>query len=324
MEADSIVVLAAGTIDAPDPFPGQMPWAGELRVRPFIPKNTSTVYASIKPTITVATPEYLKVFGAIADFLGADVFDKPRRANKSEMAILFPVKIVQRVPDFGGLEARVEGRRIIIRPDLIGIYGEARVSSFWLGPPMDLTPKVLEGFPIRDRFLRLTLNWQIRLFIDPTYRIRYRIRRGSDGTEVSSGMVWSASDQPFGGPVDLWEESNYLETAFNVELVAERPPGTEVARHTQSVAILDLFDRSHPFVRWRKKHFFSDGAPITNRLLMRISAVHRTAIRERCKFCDVGTLRDRSTYVVEALDAVPTSEEEDFSTRLCPYCFPGN
>ena len=49
------------------------------------------------------------------------------------------------------------------------------------------------GFRIRDRFLRLQLGDFQRLFYDPTWRIRYVIRRGSDGVEVDDGSAWSGS-----------------------------------------------------------------------------------------------------------------------------------
>jgi hypothetical protein len=177
---------------------------------------------------------------------------------------------------------------------------------------------------IRDRFLRLQLDpfRPNRLAADPTFRIRYRIRRGSDGTEVDAGAVWATPD-PFGGPVDLWEPANYLETAFEVDLVAEQPPGHSIASVTQTIPVGDLFDRAHPFARWRKTHIFVQrvGAQTIEQRTTRLSAIHRTAIRERCEFCDTGTHRDKKTYVVEAIDTLPPPNEDEFSNRLCQYCF---
>jgi hypothetical protein len=164
--------------------------------------------------------------------------------------------------------------------------------------------------------LTLQLDFFGRFIRDPTWRVRYVIRRISDGAEVDAGDVWAGPD-PFGGPIDLWEDANYLETEFAVELQVERPPGRARARSTESVKVLDLFDRAHPFARWRKTHFFVRGQSS-----IRLSAIHRTAIRERCAFGDTGTLRKRSTYVMEALDSVPPPTEDGFSDRLCPYCFP--
>jgi hypothetical protein len=318
LEDDTIVAHASGRVDAPDPLPGSMPFTADLRIRPFIPKNTRTVYASIKPDINVDADWFLDVLGDIVDFFGGDAFGALRRANATQMAVLFGVKIEQQLPDESALSARVEGRQVVIRPDLFGIYGVASITTAYSDPPTDATPAVVGSVRIRERFLRLQHGFNSLLAIDPTYRIRYRLRRGSNGSEVASGTVWSGSDTPFGDTIDLWDDANVQETAFIAELVAERPPGSEAARHTQTIDVVDLFDRSHPFVRWRKQHFMS-GSPVAT---TRLSAIHRTAIRERCQFCDTGVGRDRSTYSLERLDAVPAPEEDGFSTRLCPYCFP--
>lgn len=317
LEDDSVVVNAGGTVDAPDPFSGTMPFTADLRVRPFIAKNTRTVYASVSPNIRVDAPWYLDVIGGIADFFGIDVFAKLRRANQSMLAVLFGVKAEEKIPDMGDMHGRIEGRRIVLRPNLVAIFGEAQLKSWWSGPDA-LTPRVIDGVPIRKQFLQLKLNplYSNPLLTDPTYRINYRIRRGSNGTQVDAGAGWSGPD-PFGGPIDLWDSLNYLETEFNVDLSVERPPGREVARHSQKVKVLDLFDRAHPYVRWRKTHHYTGG-----RSKIRLSAVHRTAIRERCQFCDAGTQRDRSTYVIQSLDSIPAPQEDGFSNELCPYCFP--
>jgi hypothetical protein len=219
------------------------------------------------------------------------------------------------------LWASIKGCQLAIRPDLIGIFGEASVSTTFSEPSLDPTPNVVSGVPIRDRFLQLqfsSLGGNRRLIVDPTFRVRYSIKRGSSGVEVASGVEWSGMEQPFGAKVDLWDDANVMESSFSVELSVERPPGVEVARQSQSIAVIDLFDRTHPFVRWRKQHYFTGSATPATRL----SAVHRTAIRERCRFCDTGTQRARDTYLLEALDAIPTPDEAGFSTRLCKYCFP--
>src|SRR5262249_12274426 len=160
------------------PFPGTLAFTADVRVRPFIPKFTSTVYASVKPDVRVDTPLFLEIIGAIADFFGADVFEELRRANHSEMAILFPVKVVQKIPGSGYLEARIVGRQLVVRPDLVGIFGEASIGP---SPPagwieLNIPRRVFESFNIRDRFLRLR-HPHTFLAIDPTYLIRYRIKR---------------------------------------------------------------------------------------------------------------------------------------------------
>lgn len=315
---DAIVIRAGGTVDAPDPFPGTMPFTANVQIRPFIPKNTRTVYASIKPDVRVDAPWYLEVLGAIVDFFGGDSFGKLRRANKSQMAVLFGVQVSQSLPGVFGVSAGIEGRQLVVRPDLVGIYGEADVGTSFSEQSMDATPTVLNRVGIRSRSLQLRLMNE-RLCHDPTFRVRYRLTRASNGTEVASGTTWSGSDAPFGPEIDLWDPANVLETSYIADMVAERPPGTEVARIQQPIMVLDPFDRSHPFVRWRKQHYFTGGGgePITI-----LSAIHKTAIPGRCTFCDLREGRFATPYVYQALDTLPAPEEEGFSTRLCGYCFP--
>lgn len=319
LEDDTIVLSGNGTVDEPDPFPGQMPFTATVRIRPFIPKNTSTVYASIKPDVRVDAPGFLKVLGAILDFFGGDTFAQLRRANKNEMAVLFGVAVNdQKVPETFGVYASIKGRQVAIRPNLLGIYGEVAVTTTFSEPKLDPAPTVRGAVGIRDRFLQLQLSGE-RLTVDPTFRVQYRIKRGSNGTEVASGATWSGTSEPFGTKVDLWDDANVLETNFRIELAVERPPGTVLKQLVQRVNVLDPFDRSHPFVRWRKLHYFTGGG---SRPLTILSAVHKTAIRERCKFCDVREGRFGTPYEMQALDILPAPEEEGFSTRLCEYCFP--
>jgi hypothetical protein len=275
------------------------------------------VYAAIKPDVRVDAPWFLDVLGAMLEFFGGDPFAPLRRANRSEMAILFPVKVRASVPNTFALSAGIEGRQLVVRPDLVGFFGEADISTTFSEPDVSPTPQVFSAIGIRDRFLRLR-SASDRLSVDPTFRVVYRIRRASDASVVASGIEWSGSADAFGETIDLWDDANVLETAFTVELTAERPPGTPVAHHVGSVAVIDPFDRSHPFVRWNKKHYFTGG---TDPKLI-TSAIHKTAIRERCKFCDTREGRFNTPYALQALDELPAPEEDGLSTRLCGYCFP--
>lgn len=317
IEDDSVVISDVGTVNAPDPFPGQMPFTANVRIRPFIPEHTCTVYASIKPDVRVDTPLFLQILGMIIDLFGGDSFAALRRANKSEMAILFGVKFTGPVPELSGVDARIEGRQLVIRPDLVGLYGEAAVTTTFSGPSADLTPDVFNSVPIRDRFLRLQ-HANRRMTVDPTFRIRYSVRRGSNGTEVASGTVWSGTGKPFSTAVDLWDPANVQETTYAAELFAERPPGTVVAHVVQTFFVLDPFDRSRPFVRWQKKHFFT-GSDVPINIA---SAIHSTAIPGRCQFSDFRDSRFGTPYSYQGIDTLPVTEEDGLSTRLCQYCFP--
>ena len=314
---NAIVLTADGTVDAPNPFPGSMPFTATVRITPFVPANTSTVYASVKPDVTVDAPWYIEVLGDIVDLFGGDAFGQLNRVNKTQMAILFGVKQVQNVdpPGDNSLTARIEGRQLVTRDDLVGFFGEGAVISYWTDYSAP-DAKIVDAVPIRKRFLRLAFAGE-RLEADPTFRVRYSINRGSDGSLVAAGSDWSG--QPtFGPSVDLWDPANIAETHFSAEVVVERPIGVEASRTTQTIQVLDPFDRSHPYVRWRKQHYYTGNkVPV-----IILSAIHRTALPGRCTFCDVRDGRFHTPYVYEPLDALPAPTEEGFSTRLCPYCFP--
>ncbi|SDD77147.1 hypothetical protein [Glycomyces harbinensis] len=325
-EDGTIVVNATGTVDAPDPFAGNFPFTAEVRVRPFVPRYTNTVYASVAPNIRVDTPLFLQVLGTLAEFFGVDVFEKLHRANRSEMAILFGVKASGKVPELTGVYARIEGRQIVVRPDLLAVFGEAAVTTTFSETPRP-EPYARDSVHIRERILRLRLDPMKarRLLADPTFLIQYRVRRSSDGVELANGTAWSGSDQAFGPEIDMWEEANLLETSYDVELNAERPPGTQVAFTAQAIRVRDKFDRSHPFVRWNKDHFYTPepfGSQVPNPVLL-FSAIHRTRVGERCRFGDeTGAGHQVTPYEFEPLDALPAPDTPGFSNRLCPYCFP--
>ncbi|KAA9158966.1 hypothetical protein F6B41_01435 [Microbacterium lushaniae] len=323
---DAIVIRASGTVDAPDPFPGRMPFTATLRVTPFIPKNTHTVYVHIKPDVHVDAPWFLDVLGDILDFFGGDVFAALRRVNKTETAILFGAKTSFPIEDAGGfdlldLSARVQADRIVVRPDLIGIYGEGGVHSWASGPGDDLRAQIYDDIGIRRRWLTFALL-PYRLVRDPNYLIRYTVKRGSNSEPLATGRTWSGTSERFGGEVDMWDDSTVLETSYVVDLVTERPPGHPLATHTATVTVHDKFDRSSPYVRWNKKHF--DRAGVGQQPRIRVSAIHRTAIRERCAFGDdLGRSLGPRQYTMQRLDSLPAPEEDGLSSKLCPYCFPG-
>ncbi len=313
---NAIVLTASGTVDAPNPFPGSMPFAATVRITPFVPENTSTVYASVKPDVTVDAPWYLDVLGDIVDFFGGDAFGQLNRVNKTQMAILFGVKTVQNVdpPGDNSLTARIEGRQLATQTDLVGFFGEGAVASYWTDYSAP-DAKIVDAVPIRKRFLQLAFSGE-RLSSDPTFRVRYSINRGSDGTLVTAGSDWSG--QSFGPSIDLWDPANILQTQFAAEVIVERPIGVEVSRTNQTIQVLDPFDRSHPYVRWRKQHYYTGN----KKPVIILSAVHRTALPGRCEFCDRRDGRFHTPYAYEALDVLPAPEEEGFSTRVCQYCFP--
>jgi hypothetical protein len=318
IETDAIVIHASGTIDAPDPLPGTIPFTADISVRPFVGASDLWVYASMKPNIHADTPFWVDILAGIYDFFGGDAFEKLRKANRGEMPAIFRAKLRQSVPGLPQVDGFIEGRQIVVRPDLVGFWGVGGLHTWWSGPTEDLTPKVTGSLYVRERFLQLAFRHPVYEH-DPTLRVLYTLRRPSDGIVLSSGMAWSGSSQPFGDKIDVWDKANANDKFFEVDLVAERPPGTVIATNTHRIAVIDMFDRSHPFARFRKPHYLtgSRGVPFS---VIR-SAVHRTDMHQRCRFCDAGIRSRWQNYEVEAIDSVPAPEREGFSSRPCPYCF---
>jgi hypothetical protein len=321
---DLIEINTGGQVDAPSGFSGTMPFTASIKVQPFF--NTEHwMYASVSPTVKVDAPWYMTVLGDIAEFFGKDAYKKLNRANQGSLAVLFKAAAGIDVPGLPGLTAYIGARQMVLRPDMTGIYGHVGTNTWAPEPPTE--PKFLVepmgSVHIRDRFLQFGFLevWAPLLFADPTYRLRYQVKRGSDGTSVLSGTGWSGS-ATFGEPLDMWDPSVYQETTYHIEATLERAPGNQIDSTSRPVLVQDLFDRSHPFARWHRRTVFYTGNPVTSKEKVRVSAVHKTAITERCKFSDAGT-RNSAEYTVQALDSVPPADDSDFSSRLCPYCFGG-
>lgn len=332
---NAAILSSVGTVDAPDPFPGTMPYTAAITVKPY---NTGggMVYASVSPKVRVDAPWYLDVIGGIADFFGADVFAKLRRANQAFAATLFKSQYSMDVPGIPGLRAGINLDTFVLDPQLVAIFisGAVRVPSMAKAPPKFAAIFDPPSVHVRNRYLQLTIPeyWAPLLYADPTYRLTYRIRRGSNGAIVKEGSAWSGTPT-IGEAVDMWAPENYLETSYASEVIVERPPGNQLARVSQDkITVIDLFDRSHPYARWHRQHWWYEkrnpllmANPVVNPMephnKVRMSAIHKTNIQERCKFADEGTNTHPERYTVQALDALPPAEDPAFSSRLCRYCF---
>jgi hypothetical protein len=321
---DLIEITSIGQVDAPDPFPGTAGYSAIIKVRPYIADGSKWMYASVSPNIRVDAPWYMDVIGGLMEFFGVDVYAKLRRANQGSMASLFQASAAMDVPEMPGLRAGITGRKVVLRPDVAGIFGTASTGTWAAEPPID--PKLLVepsgSVKIRERYLRLGLSeyWATLLRADPTYRLRYTVRRRSDGAPVLTGAGWSGA-ATFSEALDLWDPVVYLETGYQSEVILERPPGNEISRRTDSIAVQDLFDRSHPYARWRHPiWWFDQENPPERHTEVRRSAIHKTAIAERCQFSDAGTAQPYR-YTVQALDTLPPPSDPEYRDRLCPYCF---
>jgi hypothetical protein len=334
MGNDTVVATVRGKINAPDPFPGWFPFEAIITVNLWQTTPSNFVF-NVSPNIHVDIPWQLDAVAAVADFLGADVFAQLRKANSGSQ-IFVPASIELPLPAPQGVAVRLAAIELKLRPDLITLRGKITTSARVSAPEIvsaSFVTALPEGarhragptsLSIRDRTIQLGFVEQGAplLLADPTYLLRYAIYRGSTGHVAQQGWTWSGTPT-FGETVDMWAPENYLETDYSAELIVERPPGTKVAESSNSIPVLDRFDRSRPYVRWHHEVMWwtlTDHWEPHNEL--RMSAVHKTAIRERCSFCDVVGQR-LSRFEFQTFDELPPPEHAGMSGRLCRYCFPG-
>ena len=328
---DTFSVHITGMHDAPDPFPG-VDFTADIGVRAYV--GNTFIYAVVKPSIHIDTNWLEEIFIAIKEFFaGGDLFGAIDRANQTERAVIGPSKLLHQhsVPGLSRITISAFANRLNIRPGAgyIGIFGTIKLSEKPYEPNLgDTGPDFWKQASIRDRFLDPTPG-ATRLRVDPTFLQRIRVTRGSDGSEVASTWGWTIRGNPppgiLGNRVDFWAPENWLETSYTVEMTVERPPGTIAGHEIARVAVADVFDRSRPYVRWRKRLVQADGVEDPPPWTTVLSAVHQTALPGRCKFSD---WRSRghwpSMYRYDTLTELPPADQPDgeFSSRRCPYCFP--
>ena len=323
-----IEVISTGLFDTPPPF-FAVRYTASIKIK-FLLSPDSTVYVSVSPNIRVDTTLFEDIVIELANFFGADVFEKLRRANLNSLAALFKGKISVSVEALG---ASIHPEQIVIRPDATAIFGEvemvgrngvARENEMSFAPIQSIFGSGAV-FSVHFRHHRIMgVRCHEPLFLqDPTYLLRYQLRRASDDNIVKVGRGWSGP-QPdeIPGRWDQWNPLLYLESEQRVTVTAERPPGRLVGRGQFVIKMNDVFDRSHPFGRWRRRIIFADP-PHVLQAKFRLSAIHKTKVTERCSYCDAGAWLPncRGLYEIEGIDTLPAPSDRGFSDRLCPYCF---
>jgi hypothetical protein len=311
-----------GTVDAPSPFPGVLSLSGYIDLL----LGETRVSYQVQQHVDVSMPWWLDVLADVAKFFGSDFQEELDTINRTQLFGGAPSEIKVKVPDMVGLDVYVMPRRATIKSDAIEftLYTGPSADPVLPRPPQlagaTLHPDVV---PIRARYAAPSIANDL-LRLDPTYLVVFRVTRGSDNGPVLHQRRWSgAGTDPRSQPIDLWKPYLYLEQRINLAVSVERPPGVPVATFANTIAVLDKFDRSYPYVRWTHDHGWYDERvlPGTVRARPRHSAVHKTDIRARCKFCDVPLYSRFTGFLLEPLNQVPAVGKPGFKTKLCPYCF---
>ena len=303
-------------------------------MRPYV--GNPFVYAVVKPSIHIDTNwlEMMLIFLKEL-FAGGDLFGAIARESQTALAVICPTRLIKQhpVPGLSRITVSANAERLSIRPGdgYIGLFGRIALSEKNPYEPNldDTVPDLMKRVGIRDRFLN-PVPGATRLRVDQTFLQRVRVTRGSDGSEVASTTGWTTKGNPplgvLGTRVDLWAPANWLETSYTVEMSVERPPGKIVGHEIATVSVDDVFDRSRPYVRWRRRLVQAEGVENPPPWTTVLSAVHKTALPGRCKFSDSRSRGSwTSMYRYETLSEPPPPDQPDgeFSSRRCPYCFPG-
>jgi hypothetical protein len=190
-------------------------------------------------------------------------------------------------------------------------------------------PRGLGGrVPIRAREVRGEVPDHPTLRRDPSLRTAWSvlIRRQDGTTGEFSQDRWSADPGARALAIDLWSADFYLADRLEIRCAHYRPPnGPDLAAAPPAIiTVVDRFKRNFPFVRWHREIGWTaleDGESV-QKSKIRMSAVHKTDIRQRCKFCDAAKDdRKLGSDGMEHFAALPPAAEDGFRVKLCEYCF---
>jgi hypothetical protein len=205
-------------------------------------------------------------------------------------------------------------------------------------PPPPFKFRIRQGqdsayfWPIRVQMLSFEHSDHPTLRRDPSLRTVWSVtvRRQDESIVHFSQDLWSDDPGARILTMDLWSLEYYLSSHIDLRCVHYRLPSEAGAALASAVPeriyIEDRFRRDFPFARWHRDiAWFEmvDGERVVKSKL-RESAVHKTDIRQRCQFCDVGgkTRAFSSAEQTQHLASLPAPDEAGFRMKLCPFCFP--
>jgi hypothetical protein len=294
-----MMLVSTGNVDLPFPA-GNTNYSAHIAVYPRVNYRElwfpdivmSEVVATVQPGIVLDTSFLTDV---ILDFISifTDVWGRLGDLQKEHTQSLFLAQATVDVPDVPTMGALIAAHSIVITPDHVAIYAVARsYTKPQAHPDNTFTQAALDPYAvsIRSRYLPVSSSTMGGLDVDGTYLLKLQLRR-RDGTQVMQDAVWSGPGGSVAKAVDLWDPALYLETELEGELTIERPPGRVIGHDAHSITIMDLFDRSHPYARWWREHWWYDWSRPHRKphMVIRQSVIHKTDIRERCRFSDTGT-----------------------------------
>ena len=186
-------------------------------------------------------------------------------------------------------------------------------------------------WPIRARRLAFAHGDHPTLRRDPGLRTVWSVavERQDETTTTFTQDRWSDDADAGTLAIDLWSDDYYHSRRLDVRCAHYRPfenRDAALARVEKTrVYIQDRFRRDFPFVRWHRDITWSEtvNGESVPKSKLRESVVHKTDIRERCQFCDVGgkTKAYNSADQTQHMMTIPAPAQAGFRVKLCPFCF---
>ena len=198
-----------------------------------------------------------------------------------------------------------------------------------VGEPADAFEHLWGGVPIRARHVRFDVPDHPALRRDPSLRTLWTVlisrQDGTTGEFIQDR--WSNDAGARTLLIDLWSPVFEPADKLEVRCAHYRPPygeAAELARSTVTFDVVDRFRRDFPYVRWHREIGWWQAMPDGRQEWQskpRSSAVHKTDIRERCKFCDTGSNRPLGHDGMQHFSTLPPTAADGFRVKLCEYCF---
>ncbi len=308
--------LAGAAVDAVRRVNFMLPQAGFSGDLPFAGGSPGNAQLGVKLEGLAVDPGFALI-GLMArvfrnEFQSDPLLDDPTAVPRVEVAVL--PRPDGQLPTYAASKHPLMGKRLDSGMHLIGIGG----------------PLVAH---IRDRHLRFSVADHPALRQIAALRLRWILTSGpADAPTLERVLAddWLDAAGSRAADVDLWDPELNGVRSITVTAAWYTPPfdpGRLVASNSRDVSVFDRFDRTHPFARWTRSIQLKMPAPdesgvITTQVIEvdRPSAVHKTAMTERCRFSDAGF--EPRFGRIEALDALPAPEVPDLRSSLCEFCFP--
>jgi hypothetical protein len=351
LENSGVALVLDGSVDAPDPLPGQVHFHVTLDGRVLAEPAGWGVFAR-NVNVDADYPGGLAVLGptfvpAIGDAIVESIAEGRVLGAISGGIGTIPALDLDFVKDLPGLPAPdtgfstvtgvVEVQGVVLNPTcaMVGATGSLHMTSIY-GPPFIPQSGYQENINVDiNRYLMLDYpsTASAELKRDPSLKIGLTlITNEPDGIPPLVSSWWADTGQA-PAPKDCWNDPDFIpdtELTFTYTVTRGDAAAQVLPPFTGSISIFDRLDWHHPYyhdsriVKWYKDQVVN-GKTVT--VLVgeerRRGAIHKTKLFDRCEFSGRATSGANQREYMDALPppGIPDPPSAEFSNRLCQYCF---